>query len=206
MKNRRSWWARVYFLCATPLIMAWTSAEEASLRQGDILVSVTGQQIPGGRIEAAVDIPVGAASLWNLLLDCAGAPKFVPKMTQCRVIEHSKSADTDLREQRVRFLPGFADLTLRLRSYYTAPHEIRFAKEGGDLAVMEGYWRLEPLSATSVRLHYHADMAMKTPFPGGLVRGGMRRDTHAILHAVREEAIRRSAALKPHASESAAPW
>lgn len=176
------------------------------MRQGDILVSVSGQQISGGRIEAAVDIPVKAVSLWNLLLDCAGAPKYVPKMSQCRILEASQSASTDLREQRVRFLPGFADLTLRFRSHYLPPHEIRFTKEGGDLAVLDGIWRIEPLSANSVRLHYQADMALKTPFPGGLVRGGMRRDTHAILHAVREEAIRRSAAVSSLASESEEPW
>ncbi len=206
MTIHRSWRAVVSLACAYPLIIAWDNEQDASLRKGDILVSVTGQHKPGGRVEAAVDVPVGAVSLWNLMLDCAGAPKFVPKMKQCRVLESAPDASTDLREQRLQFLPGFADLTLRFRSHYAPPHEIRFVKEGGDLAVMEGVWRIEPLGPASARLHYQADMATKTPFPGALVRDGMRRDTLAILAAVRQEAIRRTGALSPPVSETEAPW
>lgn len=188
-------------------ILAWTNAEEAALLRGDILVEVSAlpKPAPGGRVRGGVDIPVDAQALWELLLDCARAPDYVPKMTHCSVIERSADSRSDLREQRVRFLPGFADLTLRFRSQYAPPHEIRFVKEGGDLAILEGSWRIQSLGPKASRLHYQADMATKTPFPAGLVRSGLRRDTQAILHAVRAEAIRRAAALSPPASESASP-
>lgn len=193
--------------CVMLPILAWTSSEEAALLRGEILVEVDAlpKPGPGGRVRAGVDIPVGAKALWDLMLDCANAPNYVPKMTHCAVIERSVDSSSDLREQRVRFLPGLNDLKLRFRSYYTPLHEIRFVKDGGDLAILEGSWRIQSLSPNASRLHYQADMATKTPFPAGLVRSGMRRDTQAILHAVREEAIRRAAALSPPASESASP-
>lgn len=188
-------------------ILAWTSSEEAALLRGDILVEVRElpRPAPGGRVHAGVDIPVAAPALWDLMLDCANAPNYVPKMTHCRVIERSADSSSDLREQRVRFLPGLSDLKLRFRSHYAPPREIRFVKDGGDLAILEGSWQIQSLGPNASRLHYQADMATKTPFPAGLVRSGLRRDTQAILHAVRAEAIRRAAALSPPASESASP-
>lgn len=193
-------------LSAVALLGAWDHADDAALRRGDILVEVTGHAAPGGRVDAAIDIAVPAHALWNLMLDCAGAPAYVPKMKQCRVLETAADASHDLREQKLAFIPGFPDLRLRFRSFYTPPTQIRFAKEGGDLAVMEGIWRIEALGPSHSRLIYQAEMATKTPFPGGLVRDGMRRDTRAIMHAVRQEALRRAGTLTPPASESAAPW
>lgn len=193
-------------LCAVTLIGAWGSGDDAALRRGDILVAVTGKGIAGGHIEAAVDIAVAPSSLWALMVDCAGAPAYVPKMKHCKVLESAADASSDLREQQLKFLPGFADLRLRFRSHYTPPTQIRFVKEGGDLAILQGSWRIEPIGAGHSRLVYQADMVTKTPFPGNLVRDGMRRDTRAILHAVRQEALRRAASASPAASETASPW
>lgn len=170
---------------------AMTAQDRQALRRGEVFARIVADDGPGGRVQAAIDIAAPVSRVWAVMLDCARAPAFVPKLEACRVIEAEPDGSSDLREHRVRFIPLLPRLTLRFRSTYVDQQEIRFMREGGDLAVMEGVWRFEPLDGgRATRLHYDVRLQPRTPLPRGMVRSALARDTPAVLIAVREEAQR----------------
>ena len=170
---------------------ALTPADIAALRSGETVVRIIADEGPGGRVEAAIDIAAPIERVWRVMLDCARAPSFVPKLEACRVLETALDGSSDVREHRLRFIPLLPLLTLRFRSFYQVEREIRFVREGGDLSVMEGVWRFEPIDeGRATRLHYDVRLATRFPLPRGMVRDGLARDAPNVLRAVREEVLR----------------
>ena len=149
-------------------------------------------KLPGERIEGEVVVPAAPAAVWEVMLDCENAPRFLPKTESCEVLERPADGASSLIERKVRFLPVLPFVTLRIRSHFTPQREIRFQQEGGDLEILEGVWRLEPLGPERTRLTYQA--RMKASVPSFLVRGGLVADTEANLEALRSEVLRRQAA------------
>lgn len=170
---------------------ALTPADVASLRRGEIVTRIIADDGPGGRVEAAIDIAAPVGRVWRVMIDCARAPSFVPKLEACRILESARDGASDLREHRVRFIPVLPRLTLRFRSFYQIEREIRFVREGGDLSMMEGVWRFEPIEqGRATRLHYAVRLATRFPLPRGMVRDALARDTPHVLRAVRQEVLR----------------
>ena len=181
------------FAAALLAITAWSPAEEANLSQGRAVARIleeAGEAGPGGRLQAAIDIPAPPALVWRILLDCERAPLFVPNLRACRILETAPDGAWDVREHRVRWLAFLPEFTLRFRATYVAEREIRIASEGGDFAEMNGVWRLEPLAGEATRLHYDVRLTPNRFIPSGLVRSALLRDTPKVLEAVRAEALR----------------
>ncbi len=176
---------------AGPARAEWTDADLARLRRGEVAVRIVPERGPGGRLQAAIDIPGAPGDVWKVMLDCARAPDYVPGLQSCRVLNAEPDGASDEREHRVRWIAILPALTLRFRSEYQFEREIRVTRTGGDLAVMDGVWRLEPLpDGRGTRLHYDFRMVPRTPAPAGLIRAGLARDTPRVLEAVRREVTR----------------
>jgi len=178
--------------CSTaPAYTQTTPNEEARLRRGDVVARIVRESGPGGRLLAAIDIPAAPSVVWSVMLDCARAPAYVPGLDSCRVVEATTDGSSDIREHRIRWIALLPKLTLRFRSSYIAEQEIRVTRISGDLAAMEGAWRLEPLNeGRATRLHYDFRIVPSTLLPSGLVRAGLLRDTPKVLEAVRTEVAR----------------
>jgi ribosome-associated toxin RatA of RatAB toxin-antitoxin module len=164
---------------------------EARLARGEVVAEIIEERGPGGRLVAAIDIPASPAIVWRVMRDCDRAATFVPGLEACRILETDPAGRFDVREHRVRWIAILPRLTLRFRSDYADEREIRVTRVGGDLARMEGAWRLEPREGgAATRLHYDFRMAPRAPAPAGLVRAGLLRDTPKVLEAVRAEALK----------------
>lgn len=169
----------------------WSVAEEASLARGEAVVRIVKQAGAGGRVIAAIDIPVEPRSVWGVMLDCERAPHYVPGLQSCAILDRAEDGLADLREHRIRWTGLLPELTLRFRSEYEPERRIRVMRVGGDLRAMQGEWVLEPRDGDRVtRLHYDFHIAPRVPMPAGLVRAAMLRDAPDVLEAVRTEALR----------------
>jgi carbon monoxide dehydrogenase subunit G len=176
---------------ARPARAEWSPGEVARLGRGEVVVEIVEEPGPGGRLKAAIDIAAPPRLVWKVMLDCARAPAYVPGLQACRVLSAAADGSSDTREHRVRWIALLPSLTLQFRSDYIPEREIRVRRTGGDLAVMDGLWRLEPLQdGRGTRLHYDFRMAPRAPVPSGMIRAGLARDTPRVLEAVRREVER----------------
>lgn len=147
------WWRQARLTVAAVLV-GWGVAgyahaqlnadEEARLARGEVVAHIIEERGPGGRLRAAIDIPAPASIVWRVMLDCGRAPAYVPGLEACTVLEAAADGRGDIREHRVRWIGLLPPLTLRFRSEYVPEREIRVTRIGGDLAAMQGVWRLEP--------------------------------------------------------------
>jgi ribosome-associated toxin RatA of RatAB toxin-antitoxin module len=157
--------------------------------QAQILPDASGQ---GGRVRASVLIPASPQTVWDVMLDCAGAPRFVPGLRSCAIESRSGDGARDIRVHRISWLTGFPLVTIRFASRYRMNSEIHFERISGDIAAMTGSWVLTPRDAgRATLLSYEAHLVPSRLLPATLVRSALKRDTPKILEAVRAEAIAR---------------
>lgn len=168
--------------------------DEARLERGQVVAHIVEERGPGGRLMAAIDIPAPPREVWTVMLDCARAPAYVPGLESCRILETAADGRSDLREHRIRWIALLPRLTLRFRSEYIPEREIRVARISGDLAQMDGAWRLEPRdNGQATRLYYDFRIVPNRLLPSPLVRARLLRDTPRVLEAVRAEVARTAA-------------
>jgi len=144
-----------------------------------------------GAVVGAVDIAAPLDVVWKVMTDCDLAPKMVANLKSCRVLERDPAGRWDVREfvsHPTMVLPPVRNV---FRSDYQPEHSIRFHRAGGDLAVFEGEWRVEPHEG-QVRVMYEARIAAPFSVPGWLARIVLRADVHAALLAFQREAMARA--------------
>lgn len=185
------------------LLLAWINAttdaharlnqeQERALRAGQVLATAT--PAPGGsagRVSAIIDIPVLPKLLWNVMVDCQRAPKYLASLQSCTVLERAKDGSWDLREHRIKWLWILPEVKSVFRSQYTHPKSIRFNRTSGTFRKLMGRWDLQPLpNGRGTRLYYQATIDPGLPLlPGGVVRSAILKDLPKTLKALRAEAV-----------------
>ena len=163
----------------------------ARLKAGDALVSV--EEDTGGadgHIEAAIEIPASPHRLWQVMTDCARAPKFVAGLKSCRIVEQGPSGTWDIREHRSQWMSMMPETISVFRSDYTLDTEIRFQRVSGTLKFLQGSWRLQPLgNGNRTRLHYSVRIGVAAPVPGFMIRSALEADVPKLLKALRAETV-----------------
>ena len=158
----------------------------------NILVQVEPDPAGGARVRGGIDIPAAPAVVWDVMLDCAEAVRYVPKLKSCRVLRSDPGGAWDVREHvfdygvlgRIRHV---------FRSDYTGRTAIRTSRVEGDLKASQGEWRLEPIEGgAATRVRYQSRSQPKTPVPGPIARQAIRRDAPASLRGLRAAAARRA--------------
>jgi ribosome-associated toxin RatA of RatAB toxin-antitoxin module len=171
----------------------WTPSQEAALARGEAVAEVVPTTGAGGRVRAAINISATPAVVWATMLDCAAAPRYVPGLRSCRIIETAPDALSDVREHRIRWTGMLPEMRLRFRSRYQVQRSIAVELIEGDLSAMRGQWRMQPINGgRAVRLDYDFLLVPRVPVPAGMVRSGMVRDAPGVMQAVRDEALRRA--------------
>jgi ribosome-associated toxin RatA of RatAB toxin-antitoxin module len=168
-----------------------SAADEAALASGQVIVDVAPDpQGAAGQVDAVIDIPASAGQLWKVMLDCDRAPRFLAGLQSCTVLKESADKKWDIREHRVQWSSLFPVVRSVFRSDYEPMHEIRFSRVEGDLELLEGSWRLEPLKGKAVtRLYYHARVDPGIRLPNIIVRSVIENDMPKTLKALRKEVI-----------------
>ncbi len=143
-----------------------------------------------GVIRAAIDIAAPQATVWAVMTDCALAPRMVDNLRSCRILERDPQGRWDIREQvsKMSFVPSVRTV---FREDFDPPDRMTFHRTGGDLAVLEGEWRLIP-HGDGVRVTYEARAAAPFSVPGWVARIALRHDVPQALLALRREAMART--------------
>jgi ribosome-associated toxin RatA of RatAB toxin-antitoxin module len=154
------------------------------LSRGEVVVSTD----PAGRshrtVQAAILLDAPAERIWDVMVDCEGAPEFVPGLRECTVVERGDG--WEVLQHRVRISSLLPQVTYRFRATYRRPERIDFVRIRGDLKAMEGSWTLVPVEdgrRTVVRYSVYLDPGFLAP--QWLVRQALRHDLPELLRALR---------------------
>jgi carbon monoxide dehydrogenase subunit G len=140
-------------------------------------------------IHASIDIPAPPAIVWAVITDCGRAPKYVPNMESCRIVEREPKDRWQVREtvHNVMLLPRIRSLS---RLEFDNGRRMSFKKAGGDMRIAEGEWRVEPLDkGKATRLRYDAVLALNISVPRFLVENTANRDVPALLKNIERESM-----------------
>lgn len=143
-----------------------------------------------GLVRGVIDIAAPVDVVWKVMIDCDLAPRMVANLRSCRIVERDPEGRWDVREyvSRMTFLPPVRNV---FRSDYEPERRIGFHRTGGDLAIFEGEWRVEPHEGM-VRVSYEARIAAPFSVPGWIARLALRQDVLQALLAFRREAMART--------------
>ena len=192
-----------YFLVLWASAMGWPAVSWANpaldsqqlrrLKAGEILVDV--QPDPDGAsglVNATIDIAAAPRDLWAIMLDCERSLHIIENLKSCRVLQQSPDGRSDIREHVVEWIWPLPPVRTVFRSNYDPVREIAFQRIDGDLAFMEGYWRLEPLQqGAATRLSYSARITAGWAIPGPLIRSAIETNFPRTLKAIRQAATGR---------------
>ncbi len=172
------------------------SADQLSrLKSGEALVAVEEDSGEAdGHITAVIDIATNPHRVWQVMTDCARAPKFLASLKSCKVLQLGPASGSgvvwDIREHRSNWMSLLPETISVFRSDYVQDKEIRFERVSGNLRFLKGSWRLEPLSGgAGTRLRYDTRIGVSGPVPGFMVRSALESDVPKFLGALRTEAL-----------------
>jgi carbon monoxide dehydrogenase subunit G len=138
-----------------------------------------------GDIRAQVDIAASPTVVWKVLVDCGQVAHLMVGAKSCKVLQHDPGGRWDVREQvsQGALLPAIRTV---LHSDYDSPRAVHFHRIDGDLKVLEGEWRLDPLDQ-GLRTRVSYDSRVQAPFgiPGFLARTVLRNDMPKTMNNLR---------------------
>jgi ribosome-associated toxin RatA of RatAB toxin-antitoxin module len=172
------------------LLVAVAAMAAASPAPAENTVRVAVEPYSAGvRVAAEVDVHAGVAVAWEALTDYNHWTDFMPDLKVSRVI----SKDPLRVEQRgsLPWLPGFPIVIIA--DVQETPNErVHFRKIEGNVAYLEGEWRLKGMRETT-RVSYRAMVEPGFPLPPSLTADIFREDTRVKVEAMAREILRRSA-------------
>ena len=188
---------------AAPAQSPWLSdpAVQQRLAAGEVVVAtVTASDSghPRGHIHAAVRIRATPEAIWRVMTDCQQAPRYVPGLKRCRLIDGAPDGSWQDIEHEVRYSWLLPTIRYVFRAQYDRPHRIDFHRISGDLKEEEGTWVLSATadgSATVVEYEVYVDPGFW--IPQTLVARSLRRDLPQALTGLRDRA---ESAASEHAS------
>lgn len=181
-------WA--FALGAGGLAQAWEPSQQAvaSVEAGNVWLDIAPANDGASRVRGVVDIAAPPAVVWRTLRDCKAAPKMVPNLKTCRVLETDPQGRWDVREHvsKAGLLPSVRTV---FRSEYEAPHVLTFQRVDGDMKIANGGWRLEPLDGGKrTRAIYENLLKPGFPAPSGILRSVLRSEAPKGLAGLRKAA------------------
>ena len=173
------------------LAIELTADRRSRLAAGEPVVSVMpDDRGAAARIEAGIEIAAPPVKVWDVMLDCSRSARFIRGLESCRVIEADPAGRWDVREHQINWLSIMPRLRTVFRSQYETHRAIAFSRTDGDVPILEGAWRLEPIKAgAATRLHYEVRIGLSGPVPDFVVRSAIESDLPRTLIALRQEVL-----------------
>ncbi len=175
----------------TASVFAQSNQDEQRLASGEVIISVSPDpQASVAQIDATIDVAATPSKVWNVMLDCKRAEKFVRGLERCRILARDPSGAWDVREHVVSWIALFPQIRSVFRSDYILERKITFRRTEGDIDVLEGTWQLEPIRAgAATRLRYRARVGKDTIVPSVMIRAAIESDVPKTLRRLRDEII-----------------
>ncbi|WP_103669426.1 SRPBCC family protein [Pseudanabaena sp. BC1403] len=169
------------------------SVQRDSLRKGQTVV--TGSS---GKYVARVLLTASPDAVWRVLTDYANLYKFIPNMTSSKIIENRGTRKViEQVDSRQVFLVSIVSRT-KLAIQETDRKQIDFRLIDGDLAQMEGYWKIEPVSsvprrpANQILITYTVNAQPKSGTPTDAFYGIFKEALGDTLQAIKREVANRN--------------
>jgi uncharacterized membrane protein len=178
----------LFVLAATAPARAWTPAQTATLAAGEPVVALA--PAPGGdatQINAAIDIPAPAKTIWSVMTDCAHAMRFVPGLESCRVLERDPKRRWEIIEHEISWMWFLPRIHSVFRADYDPPKRLQFHRISGTLSRNAGEWRLTTGPKGGTRVSYDAVIAANVPVPDFMLEGALKRDIATVLRRLKRE-------------------
>ncbi len=164
------------------------SIERDSLRKGQTVV--TGEK---GKYVARVLVTASPDAVWRVLTDYANLYKFIPNMTSSKILEsYGNRKVIEQVDTRQVFIVSIVSRT-KLAIEETDRKQIDFRLIDGDLAKMEGYWKIEPVSAipnrpaNQVLITYTVNAQPSDSTPADAFYGIFKDALNDTLQAIKNE-------------------
>jgi ribosome-associated toxin RatA of RatAB toxin-antitoxin module len=141
------------------------------------------------RVRGSIDIAAPPAVVFAVINDCDRAPRLVPNLESCRIVESDPKGHWDSRESilNVFLLPRIRTVS---RNEFDPPRRLQFHRTSGNMRISEGEWRLEPLSGgKATRLRYEAFFAPEFTVPNFLIEQAASRDFPGWLRGIERESL-----------------
>jgi len=172
--------------------LAWApdAQVQRQLQRGQSWAEVLPSADGAGLVHAAIDIAAPPSTVWAVMTDCKMASRLVVTLTSCRVVQGDQRSGWDVREQVTKgslFLPQIRNV---VRADYQPYSLIRFHRQGGDLRIEEGEWRLAPIDGgAGTQVIYVNRLATNILAPAFAVRAGLKHDMPKVLLNLRRESL-----------------
>lgn len=162
----------------------------AAAAQSEPAVAITHDEARDAMvIHASIDIEARPATVWAIIIDCDRAPKYVPNMESCRIVEREPKDRWQVREAilNIMLLPRIRSLS---RLEFDNGRRMSFRKAGGDMRIAEGEWRVEPIEkGKATRLRYDAVLALNISVPRFLVENTANRDIPTLMKNIERDSL-----------------
>jgi hypothetical protein len=156
-----------------------------------------------GTVRAAMLIDAPPAVVFESMLHCADAVRYVPHLRVCRVRERAADASWALVEQEIDFGWYAPRLRYVFRADFVTDRSIAFRQVSGDFKANEGVWEFEP-AADGMRtlLRYRVYIDPPGYVPNWLARSTFKRELPQMLVDLRryceaEQVLRAEANTSP---------
>jgi ribosome-associated toxin RatA of RatAB toxin-antitoxin module len=171
-------------------LLAGLSAPIAAAAQSEPKISISHDEARDAMvIHASIDIEAPPSIVWSVVTDCNRAPKYVPNMESCRIVEREPHDRWQVRESvhNVMLLPRIRSVS---RVEFDKDRRMSFKKAGGDMRIAEGDWRLEPLDkGKATRLSYNAVLALNISVPNFMVENVANQDVPTLMKNIERESL-----------------
>lgn len=141
------------------------------------------------RVQAAVRIRASPERVWQVLDDCADAPRFIPGLKRCRRIAAAADGSWEIIEHEFKYSWLMPTVHSVFRMQNSRPERMEFRRIAGDLRDEQGAWRLIGSSdGSSTTVEYEVEIDPGFWIPTALVRHTLRRELPAALIGLRQRA------------------
>jgi hypothetical protein len=139
-------------------------------------------------LDSSIDIAAPPATVWKVITDCDRAPKFVPNMESCRVVERGANG-SDIHETVINYV-----IVPRIRTISRMEAEpsrrVSYTRIGGNMRIADVELRLDPLAnGTVTRLQYHSVFGLDFFVPHFLLYLAAQRDVPALMKGIERESL-----------------
>jgi uncharacterized membrane protein len=164
-----------------------TPAETKRVEKDEIVIrAALDPSARRGTVRAAMLIDAPPAVVFESMVHCADAVRFVPHLRLCRVREHAPDASWALVEQEIDFGWYAPRLRYVFRAEFVTDQSITFRQVSGDFKANEGVWEFEPAAdGARTLLRYRVYIDPPGYVPNWLARSTFKRELPQMLTDLR---------------------
>ena len=181
-----------------------TPAESQRIAKNEVVIRANlDASARRGTVRAAMLINAPPAVVYDLMLRCSDAVRYVPHLRLCRIRERSPDRTWQIVEQEIDFGWYAPKLRYVFRADLVAEQAITFRQLSGDFKANEGIWEFEPAgNGAQTLLRYRVYIDPPGYVPNWLARSTFKRELPLMLTELRryceaEQVLRAQANTSP---------